>query len=344
MEYIFGDYLDSNKQEELLNSATCDEEYRRYRAGIVINNCVTKFRTWATNDDAKKRVLEAIKNGKLYFSTALGYNDPYDTLMYYERDALLSHIVNEIDTHMDEYVQSLKQKNFSTGCMAEYILKAANEKKLKTDFISDVEQKISKMKSSIHDNIKGICFSKNTLSVLMWAHYAKDHTGIALLYDIKELQSADCFDLEGNLLPEQFELKPIRYAEQRPDATKFVNDYLLRRATFENFPVVDNLNIGTILDEPDYKIVKDIVLTKDIAWSYEKEVRLIPRDLNFEGKSDIGFLKIKPKAIILGAKISESDRDEILKILKGNKDIIPYEAWLNDSQPGYQIVFQEIRP
>lgn len=83
------------------------------------------------------------------------------------------------------------------------------------------------------------------------------------------------------------------------------------------------------------------MLTKDVVWRYEKEVRLIPHVLDFKHISSAAYLDIKPKAIILGVKISNRDKDAIIKAAAEAGNIILYEAWLNDSQPGYQIVFQE---
>lgn len=201
-----------------------------------------------------------------------------------------------------------------------------------------LDGEIEKIKNSIHDNIKGICLSRNYLSTLMWAHYARDHTGVALLYDTKELESAQCCTSSGKVLPEEkFELHPIKYDTKRPDATAFIHDYLLSEAT-GGLPVT---HAGDILSPPDYKVIEDIVLTKDVVWRYEKEVRLIPHVLDFKHTSSAAYLDIKPKAIILGAKISNRDKDAIIKAAAEAGNIVLYEAWLNDSQPGYQIVFQE---
>lgn len=130
---------------------------------------------------------------------------------------------------------------------------------------------------------------------------------------------------------------PIKYRSQRPDATAFIHDYLLSKAA-GGLPVT---HAGDILSSPDYKMIKDIVLTKDVVWRYEKEVRLIPRVLDFEYMSGVAYLEIKPKAIILGAKMSDCDRKAVIDTATEVGGITIYEAWLNDSQRDYQIVFQE---
>ena len=73
-----------------------------------------------------------------------------------------------------------------------------------------------------------------------------------------------------------------------------------------------------------------------------KEIRLIPQILNYWRRSNVAYLKIKPKAIILGAKMISSDKDIFVEAAVKAGDIVIYEAVLNDSQPGYEIGFQEI--
>lgn len=91
-----------------------------------------------------------------------------------------------------------------------------------------------------------------------------------------------------------------------------------------------------------YDTIREIILTKDTIWSYEKEIRLIPQILNYWRRSNVAYLKIKPKAIILGAKMISSDKDIFVEAAVKAGDIVIYEAVLNDSQPGYEIGFQEI--
>lgn len=253
--------------------------------------------------------------------------------MYIDKVGLLKFIEQTLAVQMPAYIESQKMKNFSVGCFAQMY----NTPQARQQFVRYIDDRIEKLKYAIHDNIKGICLSQNYLSTLMWAHYAKDHTGIALLYDTKELECAGCYSSGGKVFQEKFKLCPIKYHSQRPDATAFIHDYLLSEAT-EGRPVT---HAGDILSSPDYKVIKDIVLTKDVVWRYEEEVRLIPRVLDFEYMSGAAYLEIKPKAIILGAKISDCDRKVVIDTATEAGGITIYEAWLNDSQRDYQIVFQE---
>lgn len=202
MNYTLGHYIDENERAEILRTAPDDPMRRKLQAKILTNNCLVKFRGWdGENPNAKnrKRVIESIKRGQLFFSTALGYNDPYDTLMYIDKEGLLNFIERALAVQMPAYIESQKTKNFCAGCFAQMY----NTLQPRQQFVRYLDGEIEKIKNSIHDNIKGICLSRNYLSTLMWAHYARDHTGVALLYDTKELEYAQCCTSSGKVLPEE---------------------------------------------------------------------------------------------------------------------------------------------
>ena len=92
-----------------------------------------------------------------------------------------------------------------------------------------------------------------------------------------------------------------------------------------------------------HKAVKNIILTKSSDWSYEQEVRLIPRKLDYINGTEAMYLSIRPKAIIFGKDIKNEDRQEIVNAVKG-KDIVLYESWLNNNQKGYEVVVQRWYP
>ena len=100
MEYFLGEYIEDSVQHEVLDTATNKAEYRQYRDAIIRNNCLTKFRGWdkgQIGEKSRERVLDSIINEKIFFSTALGYNDPYDTLLYVNKRSLLKFVGESLD-------------------------------------------------------------------------------------------------------------------------------------------------------------------------------------------------------------------------------------------------------
>lgn len=53
----YGHYIDLPEQREILRTASCDSERRRFQAAIITNNCLAKFRGWDDNDKKRERGL-----------------------------------------------------------------------------------------------------------------------------------------------------------------------------------------------------------------------------------------------------------------------------------------------
>lgn len=302
-------------------------------------NCLTRFRGW-NKEDGRNNIFDALKTEKLYFSTALGYNDPYDTLMYVDYEKLIKKIIGSW-ADMDGYIARLSEKNPAAGVYARMISSSENPclKEQEKAFLHHVIDEVEAIKLKLRENIKGICFSTEKSTNLMWAHYACNHRGIALCYDRQDLLQAKCYSSTGEEVKNHFVLEPIQYCTKRPDATEFVESYVLEtlrsKRPKDHIDVVDDWPIVRI------KAVKEIILTKDASWGYEQEVRLIPRNLEFDTPKDVHYMKIKPRAVVLGAKMDTDDCEEIVDIVRSLGDVALYRAILHDGQSGYMVDIQE---
>ena len=150
MNYTLDHYIDENERAEILRTATDDSMRRKLQAKILTNNCLVKFRGWDgenPNTKSRERVIKSIKGGQLFFSTALGYNDPYDTLMYIDKEGLLNFIERALAVQMPAYIESQKTKNFCAGCFAQMY----NTLQSRQQFVRYLDGEIEKIKNSIHD-------------------------------------------------------------------------------------------------------------------------------------------------------------------------------------------------
>ncbi len=325
-------YISDKVAKEALQVAGNDAERRKIVATVLRTNCVTRFRPLT---DAEK-ILTAIEEDKLYFSAALGYNDLYDTLMYVDYTDLFGYIQHCLNTYMGDYLKEALGTGRLQKWQANWVQENFEAQAIRTGFLEWAREEIEQLKHKVHQNIKGICFSDDMLSTLMWSHYADNHRGIALLYDKKELTKAACYNATGGRLGNRFMLCKVKYREERVDATEYISDYFLYREQSKKGVTEDNLP-----SKPNDKVLKDIILTKSKPWGYEKEYRLLPIDLEFEQENEIAYLSIVPKAIVMGAQISTEDRKRVIAIAK-KKGILLYEVWLNDSQKTYNLVFQRV--
>ena len=124
------------------------------------------------------------------------------------------------------------------------------------------------------------------LNELMWAHYAKNHTGVCVKYHF------------------------------RNDITKFADEVKNQIAYFRDIRYTfDIYDYG----EKDSINLMDAFFVKSEAWEYENELRLLSFDLNGSGNYANIEAKDSVAAVYFGLKCDPNKRDEIIDILKDKK-------------------------
>lgn len=139
-------------------------------------------------------------------------------------------------------------------------------------------------------------------NILMWSHYAENHTGFVLEFD----ETHSFFDQRKTGIELSGHVKEVRYTNERPKFSLFNPD-------------------ESQADNRD-KWVKDFVWVKSYEWSYENELRMLYplRDSKWviPNGSDKIYLFPLPmnsiKSIIFGCKMSEDKKTEIKKIISDN--------------------------
>lgn len=139
--------------------------------------------------------------------------------------------------------------------------------------------------------VKICSFSERLDSLPMWAHYANNHQGFCMEYDIHSFPD----EIRENIYP-------ILYTNERerPENTKLIQHVM---CDFEDA-------------NPDHLLLAMFVKSADLG--YEKEWRYIPNNPAVQGGMTykIGY----PKAIYPGNKIREEDAQTNEKLYK-NKNI-----------------------
>lgn len=324
------EYIEKTERDRLLSANMTEEEKRQVLAGIYIINCVVRYRS--LDGIKKQQVFEAIQKKKLFFSTAVGYNDPFDSLGFIDLSQIENNIKRSLYGGMEHFLENYDELPDYHRTLAKSLWE---KEKIRDDtvnsFIESVKHEMVVLQKKIHDNVNTICFCEDHLSPLMWAYYADNHRGLALLYDKKELESAKSFNGMGEPTNEKYELKKVIYADTRVDATNFFEDTHLQKRVHHQLKTY-----------PVQKTIKNIIITKSIQWEKEKEWRLIPRKLDYDKSSTTKYLKIAPKAIIMGAKMAEKDKADVINLVKSLKGIKLYEAWINEKSQEYELSFCEV--
>lgn len=139
------------------------------------------------------------------------------------------------------------------------------------------------------------CLCADNKSILMWSHYADNHKGICVEYDFSEVEA-------GKLLP-----MPVYYTKIRPKVPW--------KEVVDQSSQMKGIALGSLMEA---------LLTKDIAWKYEREWRiLVPAN---EGVDNIPAPPIK--CIYLGALASEEDVTNFKKL--ADKMGIPIKRMIVD--------------
>lgn len=191
-----------------------------------------------------------IQKQRLWLSHPNSFNDPfdchtgYDTIAY-EKQSLLSYIKNygcvdpanyqegftadEVDrilrstTNYDlAYSLFSKVEHYEVVVRKLMTNKSEAFKRKVYDLIgesrSDVEEKIEKLRST---NIRVACFSEFDRNegfkknIQMWSHYADNHKGFCVEYDLSFLKETTVFSLNDH----EYHKEPSRYLDERLKAT-----------------------------------------------------------------------------------------------------------------------------
>jgi len=246
--------------------------------------------------EVNKFSINNLLNDSVWLSNPTDFNDPYDSSFTYD---FTSYGIKSLNKNIDDFLlhhnaaeftkQEIKRIKDSEDSFQEMNLvireNATSEEKIILDKIEKVL--LVKMQKELYQDfnlqIKSsfrICsFSTINTSLLMWSHYAKNHTGFCIEYDTGSLKY--------NSLQRQ--LYPIIYTDNLFNTTKY-----------QNIDLPDRNNLHLMLS----------ALYKSIEWKYEKEWRLIIHGgINIEN-----HIMPRPKAIYLGSQINNDNKLKLIKI------------------------------
>jgi hypothetical protein len=145
------------------------------------------------------------------------------------------------------------------------------------------------MRDAIAD-LKILSFSEIFDNVLMWAHYAQNHSGAVLRFTcVEELDST-----WGAATPVSYRRAMPRLLDERQ--------------------MIQILSGQAPMDIKH--IFSNAVLTKASDWAYEREWRVIGGWNRSTAYEDIAFHDAELTAIYLGCRISAEDREELVAIIR----------------------------
>ena len=250
--------------------------------------------------------LKNLKNNQIFLNSPQNFNDPFDcwltanfqdyirSEMLKNKDKVLLNInekYNLSNTDKEEIIKYLESDDFLNSLNIKQIL-------TKQCRYKELEQLNNKLQSIF----KVSCFSVDSKNLLMWSHYAKNHQGFCVEYDISKITPQHTFRIN---------FWPIIYR------TKTLDIALLKEIT------------KVIKNTPDLAPITRVIIgtIKPKDWSYEQEWRFILRHID----DDLFTMPVKPSCVYLGAKIEADNETQIIKIL--DEQNIPHKKM--KLEPGY---------
>lgn len=251
---------------------------------------VYKYRDWK-NKNHKKLLTDNI----MYLASPRDFNDPFDCRIN-KNFSLLT------DQERDKYINDMAIKYYPTaeskGESFDSLLRNFEER-MKN--IKEIQVLADSNLYSMQDDYYAI-FSCSEVwnNILMWSHYANFHTGICVGLKTKELLKSGVIGKFGKVVYRK------SFPKIKPKVLKSQDDWDYAESFVETH-------------------------TKAIGWSYEQEVRFhitSTRALCLEDRliqiSDNYF-----DSVILGIRIPDEDKQEIVEICK-TKKVKVYQAVKKD--------------
>lgn len=248
---------------------------------------IYKYRNW--KEDNHKDIL--IKN-ILYMSPPIYFNDPFDCRI--PTNYALIDSIEKIEKYVLAFIKKHQDFLLRKGINLEKeFIKMCEDFSQNIDIIQADHERILFDQQDKHYGV--LSLSKRWNSILMWSHYADNHSGFCVGFSEDKIRESGLFGKGG----------PVHYNPE--------NDY----------PTINPLEEENLMIT-GFKQTH----TKAYDWEYEQEYRLtklfVPNVPTTEDRK-IQFKDDLLSEIIIGLTTSETSKKEILEIAK-NKNIKVYQT------------------
>ncbi len=253
--------------------------------------------------------VDVLTNKMIRFTQPTIFNDPFETELNIKRFASEEYTRKVYDELLEKKLSSVPKefRQYVRKIMEKDESRECLNKKM-GDLLPQSKEVI---KDTIAKNVGILSLTEEKNNLLMWSHYAFSHTGFVIGFDSQN----EFLNFRRSEQDEFGYLKKVQYKQNRP-----------------------SLNFAEMNSE-------DVFFTKSIHWAYEKEWRILQILDNADYKDDpiylFKFQTAAVKEIILGDKIADSEKNNILKIINANYDYVTiYQSKIDESE--YKLNFEKI--
>jgi len=232
-------------------------------------------------------------HNEIYFSSPDEFNDPFDSKPCY--------IYEGNEQQIDNYLFELYRKEYPGQSKEEILAYVKREIITKEKGRIILKKTLEISRERMRKKLGVCCFSEKRDNILMWAHYAKQHTGFCLEFDT----DTDFF-------------RPITRA------IKVEYDTILPELNLKQLPNYQNREL----------VMK--FLTKADDWEYEQEWRIVEtkKDPGIQN-----FPEDALSGVILGCRITQENKEDLFRWCRKRKHLPTlYEAREKQKEFGLDIV------
>ena len=277
------------------------------------------------------RSLDALRTNKLYFSSANYYDDPFDTFLHIDIEAIRKEYLSAFQTPESTEVVVQGVKSLLGGVLSEEQVAQLTVENITNALSQGLTESFLNTALSLRDEVKkdtwSVCFSENGFNETLWLKYADQHRGFVQIYDLengdnflcgKQEKCANC-GIKNYGTP----LYPIYYSDTPYDATKFAKFVMLRKiaeTAKTQIPQEIYAGMGNALWEQERT-----TLIKKECHKYDEEWRMITGCIM---KPPV-MMEWIPNGIILGLRMDVAEENLVVSMAKeaGIKNI--YKSYIN---------------
>ena len=275
--------------------------------------------------------LEALRTNKLYFSTANYYDDPFDTFLNIDIDAIRNVLSTTFQT--PESIAAIVDafKSLLGGVLTNEQKDQITVENVAKFFSQEMFEKFLNFALALRNEVKkdvwSVCFSENGYNEVLWLKYADQYKGFVQIYDLendenflcgKQEKCANCGIWQYGTL-----LYPIYYSDTPYNATDYAKIVMLRKMEEQAEMAIPPQLYEKIGNNP-WEPAK-ITLIKKECHKYDEEWRMIT------------FCRMKPpvmrewipSGIILGLRMDPVEENLVISMAKeaGIKNI--YKSFID---------------
>ena len=275
--------------------------------------------------------LEALRTNRLYFSSANYYDDPFDTFLHIDIEAIRKEYLSAFQTPESteavvDGVKSLLGNILSEEQAAQFTVENV------TNALSHgLTESFLNAALSLRDEVKkdtwSVCFSENGFNEVLWLKYADQHRGFVQIYGLENNDNFLCGKQEkcAKLRNQELGNAAISdlYSDTPYDATKFAKFVMLRKIAETTATQIPQsyMQVWEVL----YGNKKRTTLIKKECHKYDEEWRMITGCIM---KPPV-MMEWIPSGIILGLRMGVAEENLVVSMAKeaGIKNI--YKSYIN---------------